>query len=72
MKTKTQILFSTVAAALLTVSLGCEPPKPPAPDNGAGVTAAGDNTTGTSNMTGSSNMTGNTTAGSETPVGETP
>ena len=59
MKKKTQMIFGTVAAALLTVSLGCEPAKPPAPEAPA-ADAAGDNTTG------------NTTAGAETPAGETP
>ena len=66
MKTASRILLGTVAAALMTFSLGCQPPKPPAPVEAKVEPAPvpSDNTT--------SNTTSNMTAGSETPVGETP
>lgn len=63
MKSASKLLLGTMAAALLTLSVGCQPPKPPAPaESGESGTAA----------TASDNMTSNTTAGSETPAGETP
>jgi hypothetical protein len=65
MNTASKILLGTAAAALMTLSLGCQPPKPPAPVSAENASVASDNTTG-------SNTTGNTTAGSETPLGETP
>lgn len=60
MKSVSQITLSTIAAGLMMLSLGCQPPKPPAPAPSETEPAATDNTTA------------NTTAGSETPVGETP
>ncbi|QDV86756.1 hypothetical protein TBK1r_57760 [Stieleria magnilauensis] len=71
MKNVLRILAGSAAAALMTFSLGCQPPKPPAPAADSSEPAA----TVTSNTSGSnttSNMTGNTTTASETPVGETP
>lgn len=53
-------LIGSAAAVLLTVAVGCEPAKPPAPETEEPVAAE------------SSNTTSNTTAGSETPVSETP
>ncbi|WP_182867240.1 hypothetical protein [Stieleria mannarensis] len=66
MSNASRTLLGTAAAALMVFSLGCQPPKPPAPETAEPVAAE----TSTSNTT--SNMTGNTTAASETPVGETP
>lgn len=60
MKSVSQIVLGTVAAALMMISVGCQPPKPPAPASSGSEATATDNTTG------------NTTAGSETPAGETP
>ncbi|QEF97532.1 hypothetical protein Mal15_15720 [Stieleria maiorica] len=69
MSNASRTFLGTAAAALMVFSLGCQPPKPPAPETAESVAATSSNTS-TSNTT--SNMTGNTTAASETPVGETP
>ncbi|MCD0461305.1 hypothetical protein U8335_03115 [Roseiconus lacunae] len=55
-------LLGISAVTLALVSIGCQPPKPPAPETPAGETedAASDNTTS------------NTTAAAETPAVETP
>ena len=62
MKTVSRMILGLIAAALVSISLGCQPPKPPAPAPAPGETEDA----------GSDNTTGNTTTGSETPVGETP
>ncbi|WP_235908880.1 hypothetical protein [Roseiconus nitratireducens] len=59
MKSVSRFLLGTMAAGLLSFSLGCEPPKPPAPVEEPTAEV-------------SDNTTANTTAGTETPVAETP
>ncbi|MEM0925358.1 MAG: hypothetical protein AAGJ83_04920 [Planctomycetota bacterium] len=60
MKSPLRLLVTFAAACLLTFSLGCDPPKPPAAETE-------DDTTTETETAGD-----NTTAASDTPAGETP
>ncbi|MEM6472729.1 MAG: hypothetical protein AAF802_24420 [Planctomycetota bacterium] len=61
MKSFARLLTLCAAAGLLTLTLGCEPPKPPAPET--------DDAAETSTA---SNTSDNTTADGGAPAGETP
>lgn len=71
----TSVLSRTVcgviAAGLMTFTIGCEPPRPPAPEKEDVIEEPVEVSSNTSGNT-TGNTTGNVTGASETPIGETP